>query len=152
MSMLVNEPDTNYQPVELNSFQGDAVKGNFSKNCLNDLFFSDDNINALQLGMKNMVANETEGEHIIGKQDETQLRIIMRSIYYQYGLNLDTGILKQVRDLNKKVLDYAVNRILNEIEQYKMYIRDASQMAVPLARSQYESSKGTKVLHRAKLF
>jgi hypothetical protein len=102
--------------------------------------------------MKNMVANETEGEHIIGKQDETQLRIIMRSIYYQYGLNLDIGVVKQVRDLNKKVLDYAVSRILNEIEQYKMYIRDASQMAVPLARSQYESSKGTKVLHRAELF
>jgi hypothetical protein len=76
----------------------------------------------------------------------------MRSIYYQYGLNLETNIVNQVRDLNKKVLDYSVKKILNEIEQYQMYIRDASKLAVPLARSEYESNKGTKVLHRAELF
>jgi len=150
--MLNNKPDTNYQPVKLNSFEGDAVKGNFTKNCLNDLYFSDDNVNALQIGMRNMVANVSEGKHIIGNQDETQLKIIMRSIYYQYGLNLETNIVNQVRDLNKKVLDYSVKKILNEIEQYQMYIRDASKLAVPLARSEYESNKGTKVLHRAELF
>jgi hypothetical protein len=60
MSMLNNKPDTNYQPVKLNSFEGDAVKGNFTKNCLNDLYFSDDNVNALQIGMRNMVANVSE--------------------------------------------------------------------------------------------
>ena len=115
------EIDNNYQEVELNNFKGDAIKGNFDKNCLNDVFFSDDNIDALQIGMRNMVANVTEGEEIIGRQSDIELKIIMKAIYLEYGKNQNDNILEQVRDLNKKVLDFAVPRILVEIKQHKNY-------------------------------
>ena len=36
----------------------------------------------LQLGMRNMVLNKTEGAYSIGKQNETELKIIMRIYLY----------------------------------------------------------------------
>ena len=85
------------------------------------LFFSQQNIDALQIGLKNMVANKTNGKHIIHPQSVTELSIIMRSMYLQYGLNLETNIVEQVKDLNQKVLDFAVPRILVDLEQYDKY-------------------------------
>lgn len=146
------EIDNNYQGVDLNNFKGDAIKGNFNKNCLNDVFFSDDNIEALQIGMKNMVSNATEGREVIGRQSDIELKIIMKAIYLEYGKNLNDNILDQVKDLNKKVLDYAVPRILVQIKQYKTYVRDASSVHVPMDRSVNVSNKGSKTLYRDTLF
>lgn len=149
---LSYEIDNNYQDVELNNFQGDAIKGNFNKNCLNDVFFSDDNIDALQIGMRNMVANATEGKEIIGRQSDIELKIIMKAIYLEYGKNQNDNILEQTKDLNKKVLDFAVPRILTEIRQYKEYVKDASSVHIPMERSVNVSNKGSKTLFRETLF
>lgn len=146
------EIDNNYQGVDLNNFKGDAIKGNFNKNCLNDVFFSDDNIEALQIGMRNMVLNATEGREVIGRQSDIELKIIMKAIYLEYGKNLNDNILDQVKDLNKKVLDYSVPRILVQIKQYKTYVRDASNVHVPMDRSVNVSNKGSKTLYRDTLF
>lgn len=146
------EVDNNYQNVELDNWKDDATKGFMSKNCLNDLFFSNTNMEALQMGMRNMVANATNGEEIIGLQNEIELKIIMRSIYLQYGKNLDEDVVGQVKDLNKKVLDYCIPKILSEIEQYKNYVRDASNLYTPIQNSENVSNKGSKTLYRDSLF
>jgi hypothetical protein len=143
---------TNYQHVELNNFNTDSIKGNLSENSLNSLFFSEINLDAIQLGIKNLVAKKTNGKHILGRQSDTELRIIMRSIYLQYGRNLNEDIILQVKDLNKKVLDYCVPKILINIEQYEQYIIDASNVHVPLERSENVSNKGSKTLYRKELF
>ena len=149
---LSYEIDNNYQGVELNNFKGDAIKGNFDKNCLNDVFFSDDNIDALQIWMRNMVSNATEGREFIGRQSDIELKIIMKAIYLEYGKNQNDNILEQVKELNKKVLDFAVPRILTEIKQHKEYIKDASNIHVPMDRSVNVSNKGSKTLYRETLF
>mgnify|MGYP006198050485 CR=1 FL=1 len=146
------EVDNQYQSVQLDNFKESAVKGFFSKNCLNDVFFSNMNIEALQTGMKNMVANATNGKTIIGLQNEIELKVIMRSIYLQYGKNRTDDIVYQVRDLNKKVLDYAVPKILTEEEQYRNYIIDASNIHTPMDRSTNVSNKGSKTLYKDTLF
>tara|TARA_B110000259_G_scaffold153644_2_gene173951 strand:- start:2810 stop:3265 length:456 start_codon:yes stop_codon:yes gene_type:complete len=146
------EVDNNYQNVQLDNWKEDATKGFMSKNCLNDLFFGNTNMEALQIGIKNMVANTTNGKEIISKQNEIELKIIMRSIYLQYGKNLEDNIVEQVRDLNKKVLDYCVPKILSEIEQYNIYVRDASNLYTPIQNSVNVSNKGSKTLYRDSLF
>ena len=144
--------EKDYYRVENNNLKDVGIKGNFEKNCVNDLFFSQQNIDALQIGLKNMVANKTNGKHIIHPQSETELSIIMRSMYLQYGLNLETNIVEQVKDLNKKVLDFAVPRILVDLEQYEKYLKDASKVHVPMERSVNLSNKGNKILYRDELF
>ena len=144
--------EQNYYQVQNKNYRDVGIKGNFEKNCVNDLFFSQTNIDALQTGLKNLVANKTQGKHIIGAQSESELMVIMRAIYLEYGMNLQTNVLEQIKDLNKKVLDFSVPRILVDLEQYDKYIEDASQMHTPMDRSINVSNKGNKVLFRKDLF
>lgn len=144
--------EQNYYQVKNNNLKDVGIKGNFEKNCVNDLFFSKTNIDALQIGLRNTVANKTDGKHIIGNQSLEELMIIMRAIYLEHGQNLLTNIVEQVKDLNKKVLDFAVPRILIDIQQYEQYIKDASQVHVPMERSLNVSNKGNKTLYRNELF
>tara|TARA_B100001939_G_scaffold311422_1_gene293960 strand:+ start:18 stop:458 length:441 start_codon:yes stop_codon:yes gene_type:complete len=144
--------EQNYYQVQNKNYRDIGIKGNFEKNCVNDLFFSQTNIDALQTGLKNLVANKTQGKHIIGAQSESELMVIMRAIYLEYGMNLQTNVLEQIKDLNKKVLDFSVPRILVDLEQYDKYIADASQMHTPMDRSINVSNKGNKVLFRKDLF
>ena len=144
--------DNNFYQVENKNYRDVGIKGNFEKNCLNDLFFSQTNIDALQTGLRNLVSNKTQGKHTINNQSETELMIIMRSIYLEYGMNLQTNVIEQIRDLNKKVLDFSVPRILVDLEQYDQYIVDASQLHIPMDRSSNVSNKGNKVLFRKDLF
>ena len=74
------------------------------------------------------------------------------SIYLEYGKNLNDNILEQIKDLNKKVLDFAVPRILVEIKQHNTYIKDASNIHMPMERSMNVSNKGSKTLYRDTLF
>ena len=142
----------NYYQVENRNLQDIGIKGNFEKNCVNDLFFSQTNIDALQTGLRNLVSNKTQGKHSIGPQSESELMIIMRGMYLEYGVNLQTDVVQQVKDLNKKVLDYSVPRILVDLEQYEKYVEDASQVHVPMERSTNVSNKGNKILYRSELF
>ena len=102
--------------------------------------------------MKNLVSNKTSGKHNIGNQSENELMIIMRGMYLQYGVNLQTDVVEQVKDLNKKVLDFSVPRILVDLEQYDKYVQDASQIHIPMERSTNVSNKGNKTLYRSELF
>jgi hypothetical protein len=113
---------------------------------LSDLYFSNDNINILQYGIRNRILNESNGEIYIGRQSDDELKIIMRSIYYQYSKNQQNDIIGQIRELNEKVLDWSIPRIITNIKQYNKYIEDISTMPVPLERSQLTSEKGTKSL------
>lgn len=113
---------------------------------LSDLYFSNDNMNILQFGIRNKILNESNGEIYIGRQSDDELKIIMRSIYYQYSKNLDYDIIGQIRDLNEKVLEWSIPRIISNIKQYDRYISDISSLPVPLERAELTSEKGTKSL------
>jgi hypothetical protein len=70
----------------------------------------------------------------------------MRSIYFQYGKNLENNIVEQVLELNTKVIEWCVPEIISNITQSQKYISDISTMPVPLERSVLPSTKGTKTL------
>ena len=89
-----------------------------------------------------------ESQKVISKQNETELMVIMRSIYLQYAKNLPNNILAQIRELNARVLDYVVPKITVELNQYDTYIRDASGLPVPMDRGQNTSVTGTKFLRQ----
>tara|TARA_B100000405_G_scaffold247306_1_gene180732 strand:- start:1038 stop:1427 length:390 start_codon:yes stop_codon:yes gene_type:complete len=123
-----------------------AIEHTISKNDVNSIFFSKENVAALQQGIRYTVFRESQ--QIIGNQNETELMVIMRSIYLQYAKNLPDNILSQIRDLNGRVLDYVVPKITIELNQYKTYIRDASGLPVPMDRGQNTSVTGTKFLRQ----
>ena len=111
------------------------------------LFTSQTNLEALQHGIRYRVYVDSGGKHVVGRQSDTELAVVMRSILLQYGEN-DAGgnALAQVRSLNARVLDFCVPRILSELLAYQHYLTDVSTLPVPLERGQIASTKGDKTL------
>lgn len=121
-----------------------ALEHAIGGNQLNNLYFSNENISAIQHGIRYTVFKETD--KVIDVQDERELLVVMRSIYLQYGKNLPSNIVSQVKQLNKRVLETVIPKIITEMNQYQTYLRDASALPIPLDRGESTSSKGTKFL------
>lgn len=128
----------------MSSYKETAIDHSISKNNVNTLFFSQQNVDILQQGIRYSVYKKTN--RTIDNQDERELRVIMRSIYLQYSRNLPTNVLEQVKELNSRVLDGVIPKIVIEMNQYSTYLRDASSLPVPLDRGESTSSAGTKFL------
>lgn len=126
----------------------EAIRSIHSKNELSDVFFSRANIDAVQEGIRYQVYKKSCGSHVIDKQSETDLLIVMRAIYLQYGNHRPYKLLDQVKQLNQVVIDYCVPKILEEIKLYLYYRKDISALPVPMERGEFISSKGTKVLEQ----
>jgi hypothetical protein len=145
--------DDNYMGYDMfkeerpnSSFQKEAIRGIHQDNELAQLFFSVENLNALQQGIRYLVYKRTCGKHTIGKQSDTELQIIMRSVYLEHGRYKQYKVLEEVKRLNTIVLNYCVPKIVEELNIYMHYRKDIAQLPVPMDRGQFVSSKGTRVL------
>jgi hypothetical protein len=139
-------PDYQRKSVNNKDYNREAIVGSLSSNPVNDLFFSELNINVLQDAIRYRIYNETKGKYIIGRQSDQELKAVMRSIYFQYSLNQDTNCVGQVKILNTYVLDWCVQDVLSNLLQYQQYKIDLSTLPIPLDRSPLMTTKGTKNL------
>jgi hypothetical protein len=106
------------------------------------LFMSDMNVNALQDAIRYRVYVESGGDYVIGRQADRELSLVMRSILLQHGRNDDSAdVVGQVRDLNVRVLEFCVPRVLREVDGWMQYREDASQMHVPMRYGEAVSNK-----------
>lgn len=142
-----NTPGTTYHMFEnattpysfqnsINSIQG--------RTNLSNIFFSKQNVNLLQNNIIQRVSKETGYQ--IARQNETELQIIMRSIFLQYSKNKPCDIKDQVQELNEKVLNYSVERIIVEISQYLEYKNTVNKLPTPMNHPQNLSNAGSKQL------
>ena len=133
-----------YKSCENNgdTFKTNALQGIHEHNNLSYLFFSNKNIEHIQKQIRFLVNQKTK--KIIDKQDYDQLKIIMRSIYLQYGQNLDCEYDRQIARLNKKVTEYCVPQIVSSITQYYGYLKDITTMPNYMTHPVNVSSKGEK--------
>lgn len=134
-----------------NGFAREALGGMINVNSLSDVYFSQANLDAVQDAIRYRVYVDSDNKYVISRQSDAEVQIIMRSTYYQHSKNLPFDILGQVKVLNKKVLDWAVPRIIQEINQYQQYKADASMLPVPLSQPQNVSSAGNKFLFMPEL-
>ena len=138
---------TNNDPIfSQSTTEQEALKGNFTKNQLSDLYFSRKNIDALQEGIRYQVYVRTNNTHIINRQSDTELAVVMRSVYYEHSRNLPFDIIGQVKQLNAKVLEYCVNDIISEIRMRLHYQKDIDAVPMPLPQPLSMSSAGSKTL------
>lgn len=128
------------------NYKEEALRGIQTKSQLSQVFFSKNNIDLIQNQLRYNVWLQSNKQHIIGKQSETELEIVMRSIYLQYSKNLPYNIKEQIEELNRMILDYCIPNILSEIEQYLAYKVNVSNLPQPMARPKSLSSAGEKTL------
>ena len=119
-----------------------AMVGNLENTVLSRAFFSAENIQIIQNAIKAGVYHKSNGQHVIGNQDEDTLKIIMRSTFLQFSNNKPHNITEQIVELNKLVTEYAIPNVVNEADSYLKYKKDVSTLAVPHARpkSTYHSN------------
>jgi len=144
----LNIPAYQRTSVDNSTFAKEATFGQISNTPLSQLFFSEQNIEALHQGIRYRIYKESDGKYVIGKQSDADLKIVMRSIFLQYARHMPTDILGQVRELNARVLEWIVPEVMSNMLQYQHYIRDASTLPVPLEHAQLSTQKGTKILEQ----
>ena len=118
-----------------------SIKGILEENSLNSLFFSEMNVKAIQDTLRYRVYKNTD--QVISEQSSNDLFIIMRSIMLQYA-NFRVGvdnIVDEIKRLNSKVLDYAVENVSSNVKQHQGYVEDLSKLPVPMDMPVYHNKR-----------
>ncbi len=109
------------------------TEGIWNDTDLSNTFFSKENIQLLQNGIRAGVYKKSNNQYIIGPQDYDSLKIIMRSVFLQHCSNKPDQIIEQIIELNKIILNYSIQQVYSEAQGYIKYISDISTLAVPIA-------------------
>jgi hypothetical protein len=133
------EPDINnlfsmYDKIPANqctTYQEPLV-GQLDETPLSKAYFSDNNIQIIQNGIRAGVYRKSNGQYTIGSQDCDSIKIIMRAIYLQHSINQPTNLSKQIEELNNMVLNYCIPKVYLEAQGYLKYLSDVSTMADPI--------------------
>ena len=119
-------------PVNQCSTFRNPTEGLWDNTDLSKTFFSRENMQIIQNGIRAGVYNKSNGQYIISEQDGDTLKIIMRSTFLQHASNQPTNLQQQVEQLNKIVLDYCIHQVFSEAIGYHKYLEDASTMYKPM--------------------
>jgi len=135
----------NDEPLcKLASHNTEMMRGKNECTILDYLFFSNRNIQIIQNAIRKRVYDISG--HIIGNQSENELLMIMRSMFF---LNLPLEfptVTKNIEFLNKTVIDQALPKILTNMKQYLIYLKDVQRNSTPSDRPVGETIKGTRQL------
>lgn len=124
-----------------------AVKGILQDNELSKIFFSDENFVRLQRMIKNAVYERTNKQFRLDiDQEQRDLYLIMRAVYFEYARYLPGQLIRQVKKLNIKVIDEAVPEIITSIKQEYGYLKEINKPIDPIPRPINTSNAGRKSL------
>jgi len=123
----------NYALKSIVSTDGDKLSNNY---------FSKKNIDLIQIRMIEKVFIKTG--YKIKRQSDTELKLIMRSIFLQYSKNIKININQQILDLNNLVYRYALPNIISNLKQFLGYSKHISTLPIPLNLPKNLSIKGNK--------
>jgi hypothetical protein len=127
-------PNPNAEIIINKDNQESSLRGLLEKNAVNDIFFSEMNVNGLNESIRYGVHLKTE--KTISKQSENELYTVMRSIMLQYAnFQISTdNIVDEIKRLNNKVILYCVDNISSNVLQHIGYIDDLSRLPEPMDR------------------
>ena len=133
---LIGDEIIKQETIIIDTQSTDSVKGILEENNLSRLFFSPQNIQAIQSMIRYYVHKLTDGQ-IISNQSPDELFIVMRSILLQYGNFVSSNVVPEIKRLNSKVVTICSEKISIELDQYNHYIVDLQKLPVPLDNPHY---------------
>jgi len=120
-------------PAHQCSTYRNPLEGQWDDSNLSNAYFSKENIQIIQNGIRAGVYKQSNNQYVVAPQDCDSLKIVMRSIYLQYSANLPGNISGQIEALNQMVLNFCIQQVYSEAKGYMKYLSDASNMYVPIA-------------------
>jgi hypothetical protein len=139
--MEEQDPDAKFKMYERIAIKNKATEyrnatlGIWEDNLLSRVYFSAENEQILQNGIRSGVYNLSNQKFVASQQSSDNLKIVMRSIFLQFSQNKSTDITRQIEVLNKMVLNYCVPFVYNEAVSYVKYLEDQSTLVLPLENS-----------------
>ena len=109
------------------------LEGQWDDSTLSNAYFSKENIQIIQNGIRAGVYKQSNNQYVVAPQDCDSLKIVMRSIFLQYSANLPGNVSNQIEALNQMVLNFCIQQVYSEAKGYMKYLSDASNMYVPIA-------------------
>lgn len=138
---LNNANDYSFTDDSLKPIYKPQIISGITATPLYSTFFSEGNITFIQNTIIEKVKEQSS--HVISKQDENNLIVIMRSTYLQYTKNTD-DFQTELNSLNTYVVNYSVKNIINNISHYLYYLNDISNLPRPLEHPKYMRPDGLK--------
>jgi hypothetical protein len=120
-------------PAHQCSTYRNPLEGQWDDSALSNAYFSKENIQIIQNGIRAGVYKQSNNQYVVAPQDCDSLKIVMRSIYLQYSANLPGNVSGQIEALNQMVLNFCIQQVYGEAKGYMKYLSDASNMYVPIA-------------------
>ncbi len=115
--------------------------GQWDETSLSKAYFSKENIQIIQNGIRAGVYYKSKQQYVVGPQDCDPLKIIMRSVFLQHASNQPDNVSGQIQQLNQIVLDYCIFHVYSEAQGYIKYLQDVNTLPVPLSSPIVETQK-----------
>tara|TARA_Y100000389_G_scaffold43581_1_gene38230 strand:+ start:761 stop:1270 length:510 start_codon:yes stop_codon:yes gene_type:complete len=130
---------------EYDNYNEYSLKGIQESSPMSVIFFSDSNVEALQKTIRFEIYKIKQ--RIISEQSPNELYTVMRSVYLQNANSRSSTnkFMKNLQILNKMVVDYCVQNVSDQLEQYTNYMLKISNLPSLMERPEYSPNKNTTV-------
>lgn len=140
--LFIQEHKNNYK-----KYAEDALKGiQETDNLLSNVFFSKENMELIQNGLKKEVYVMSKNKFLIAKQSEQDLMVVMRAIFLTNASYSQMAIRDQIKELNSIVIGNLTPKILSAINFDLEYQKVINNPIQPMDRPKNMSSAGNKTL------
>jgi hypothetical protein len=99
---------------------------------LEDIFFSNENIEILNKHLILSVYKKSKGKFKISKQSNESLIIVMRYVFIEYARHLPYNVDKQIVELNCKVVSEILPSVITNIRQKIDYLKHIDCPVIPI--------------------
>jgi hypothetical protein len=121
---------------------GDETYDEISK-----IFYSQENMDRIQKMIKKTIYEKTKGRFRLDEdQDESDLLISMRAVFLEHSRFLPIKLVHQVKELNKRTVEYIIPDMITEIKQAYAYIKEINEPIKPIPRPVNVNNAGRRTL------
>lgn len=119
--------------------------GNQEDTILSYLFFSKRNIENLMIKIRKAVYYNTEEKIIIPDQNIKDLFIVMRTIYLKYAIHSSKDLVKQIDDLNERVMYEIMTDVIENAKFSYKFKNTNFEEFIPIPLPKRAGIKGKRV-------
>jgi len=116
-----------------NTHRQDLVGTQHKETPLNVVFFSQDNINQIQKAVHDQVMLMSDNKYSVDRQNEDDVKIVMRSYYLMYAKNNPKMVAEELEDLNRRCIGHISAKVYSEVDFHMFYRKDIESFASPIA-------------------
>lgn len=112
----------------------EAVTGEIETTPMSRAFFSAENITILQNAIRAGVYEKSGRKYVIAQPGVDNLKIIMRSYYFDYANQGTKDPRGEIEKINGMVVEYCVRQLFGSAVSYERYLEDQSSLVMPMDR------------------